>query len=254
MHDADTRSFERTDRWSPALQIRTVLLSIQALLSAPNPVRCYFSRLLPRIADPTRRPHRMTRWQTTWLSTTRRTKRMRYGSAKSGRKSTQRFRSASPGPRRLPASASPPFLGPRSRPDFLAPLICTVVDLVCRRCTFVLLQECKRGRFGRLEPTIRTFLLVHFALLRLEATHKSSQAVQQTTSPEHCTVCSYLSPSHGEDREVHSVRRLLEDCEAPTQPLSMTPCKNPAQQRRPLQSRYILLTTRERPSNRRTTP
>lgn len=27
------------DKWSPALQIRTVLLSIQALLSAPNPVR-----------------------------------------------------------------------------------------------------------------------------------------------------------------------------------------------------------------------
>lgn len=26
------------DKWSPALQIRTVLLSIQALLSAPNPV------------------------------------------------------------------------------------------------------------------------------------------------------------------------------------------------------------------------
>lgn len=26
-----------TDKWSPALQIRTVLLSIQALLSAPNP-------------------------------------------------------------------------------------------------------------------------------------------------------------------------------------------------------------------------
>lgn len=25
------------DRWSPALQIRTILLSIQALLSAPNP-------------------------------------------------------------------------------------------------------------------------------------------------------------------------------------------------------------------------
>jgi ubiquitin-conjugating enzyme E2 N len=25
------------DKWSPALQIRTVLLSIQALLSAPNP-------------------------------------------------------------------------------------------------------------------------------------------------------------------------------------------------------------------------
>lgn len=27
------------DKWSPALQIRTVLLSVQALLSAPNPVR-----------------------------------------------------------------------------------------------------------------------------------------------------------------------------------------------------------------------
>ena len=26
-----------TDKWSPALQIRTVLLSVQALLSAPNP-------------------------------------------------------------------------------------------------------------------------------------------------------------------------------------------------------------------------
>ena len=26
------------DKWSPALQIRTVLLSVQALLSAPNPV------------------------------------------------------------------------------------------------------------------------------------------------------------------------------------------------------------------------
>lgn len=26
-----------SDKWSPALQIRTVLLSIQALLSAPNP-------------------------------------------------------------------------------------------------------------------------------------------------------------------------------------------------------------------------
>ena len=25
------------DKWSPALQIRTVLLSIQALISAPNP-------------------------------------------------------------------------------------------------------------------------------------------------------------------------------------------------------------------------
>ena len=27
----------RTDKWSPALQIRTVLISIQALLSSPNP-------------------------------------------------------------------------------------------------------------------------------------------------------------------------------------------------------------------------
>lgn len=26
-----------TDKWSPALQIRTVLLSIQALMGAPNP-------------------------------------------------------------------------------------------------------------------------------------------------------------------------------------------------------------------------
>ncbi len=35
-----TRAHTRThfaDKWSPALQIRTVLLSIQALLSAPNP-------------------------------------------------------------------------------------------------------------------------------------------------------------------------------------------------------------------------
>ena len=30
-------SFSSLDKWSPALQIRTVLLSIQALLSAPNP-------------------------------------------------------------------------------------------------------------------------------------------------------------------------------------------------------------------------
>ena len=30
-------SFDILDKWSPALQIRTVLLSIQALLSAPNP-------------------------------------------------------------------------------------------------------------------------------------------------------------------------------------------------------------------------
>ncbi|MQL46441.1 hypothetical protein EI019_24815, partial [Escherichia coli] len=31
------RRGSRKDKWSPALQIRTVLLSIQALLSAPNP-------------------------------------------------------------------------------------------------------------------------------------------------------------------------------------------------------------------------
>lgn len=31
-------SVNTIDKWSPALQIRTVLLSIQALLSAPNPV------------------------------------------------------------------------------------------------------------------------------------------------------------------------------------------------------------------------
>jgi ubiquitin-conjugating enzyme E2 N len=29
--------FRNVEKWSPALQIRTVLLSIQALLSAPNP-------------------------------------------------------------------------------------------------------------------------------------------------------------------------------------------------------------------------
>jgi len=29
--------YDATEKWSPALQIRTVLLSIQALLSAPNP-------------------------------------------------------------------------------------------------------------------------------------------------------------------------------------------------------------------------
>lgn len=33
--DVDVDFF--SDKWSPALQIRTVLLSIQALLSAPNP-------------------------------------------------------------------------------------------------------------------------------------------------------------------------------------------------------------------------
>ncbi|CAK5275894.1 unnamed protein product [Mycena citricolor] len=31
------RANEGIDKWSPALQIRTVLLSVQALLSAPNP-------------------------------------------------------------------------------------------------------------------------------------------------------------------------------------------------------------------------
>lgn len=30
-------TYYNTDNWSPALQIRTVLLSIQALLGAPNP-------------------------------------------------------------------------------------------------------------------------------------------------------------------------------------------------------------------------
>lgn len=34
-HDTDRRL--RADNWSPALQIRTILLSIQALLGAPNP-------------------------------------------------------------------------------------------------------------------------------------------------------------------------------------------------------------------------
>lgn len=32
-----THNALRLDKWSPALQIRTVLISIQALLSAPNP-------------------------------------------------------------------------------------------------------------------------------------------------------------------------------------------------------------------------
>lgn len=35
--DTADRDGAWTDKWSPALQIRTVLLSIQALLSAPNP-------------------------------------------------------------------------------------------------------------------------------------------------------------------------------------------------------------------------
>lgn len=34
---SDARSLGQKDKWSPALQIRTVLLSIQALLSSPNP-------------------------------------------------------------------------------------------------------------------------------------------------------------------------------------------------------------------------
>ena len=33
----DSLTYFLLDKWSPALQIRTVLLSIQALLSAPNP-------------------------------------------------------------------------------------------------------------------------------------------------------------------------------------------------------------------------
>lgn len=37
------------DKWSPALQIRTVLLSVQALLSAPNPVRCLVVLVAPGI-------------------------------------------------------------------------------------------------------------------------------------------------------------------------------------------------------------
>jgi ubiquitin-protein ligase len=40
-------SFFFPDKWSPALQIRTVLLSIQALLSAPNPD----DPLLPDVAE-----------------------------------------------------------------------------------------------------------------------------------------------------------------------------------------------------------
>jgi ubiquitin-conjugating enzyme E2 N len=37
------------DKWSPALQIRTVLLSIQALLSSPNPVSDHCRRHPPRL-------------------------------------------------------------------------------------------------------------------------------------------------------------------------------------------------------------
>ena len=36
-HQNDIVTLSCLDKWSPALQIRTVLLSIQALLSAPNP-------------------------------------------------------------------------------------------------------------------------------------------------------------------------------------------------------------------------
>ena len=36
-HKCSLASPPSEDKWSPALQIRTVLLSIQALLSAPNP-------------------------------------------------------------------------------------------------------------------------------------------------------------------------------------------------------------------------
>ena len=37
VEDSSLFFFVFADKWSPALQIRTVLLSIQALLSAPNP-------------------------------------------------------------------------------------------------------------------------------------------------------------------------------------------------------------------------
>lgn len=37
LHATLNDNFLPPDKWSPALQIRTVLLSIQALLSAPNP-------------------------------------------------------------------------------------------------------------------------------------------------------------------------------------------------------------------------
>lgn len=37
MNEANFCGILISDKWSPALQIRTVLLSIQALLSAPNP-------------------------------------------------------------------------------------------------------------------------------------------------------------------------------------------------------------------------
>jgi len=33
----EAQANKTTDNWSPALQIRTILLSIQALLGAPNP-------------------------------------------------------------------------------------------------------------------------------------------------------------------------------------------------------------------------
>lgn len=36
-YDLRTTLFCLAEKWSPALQIRTVLLSVQALLSAPNP-------------------------------------------------------------------------------------------------------------------------------------------------------------------------------------------------------------------------
>lgn len=39
------------DKWSPALQIRTVLLSIQALLSAPNPVSSLTSSSLVNLLN-----------------------------------------------------------------------------------------------------------------------------------------------------------------------------------------------------------
>lgn len=45
------------DKWSPALQIRTVLLSIQALLSAPNPDDPLDEKIA-KVGDIIRRVHR----------------------------------------------------------------------------------------------------------------------------------------------------------------------------------------------------
>lgn len=81
------------DKWSPALQIRTVLLSVQALLSAPNPVCLLIVTLSPlaRLAGSWRDRrltlhlcypwfplhHRTIHWQTTSLLIGKRTRKMR---------------------------------------------------------------------------------------------------------------------------------------------------------------------------------